>query len=75
MEINLWGHEKPNLEDVLKQRNDDIEFIENIEKEINKNDGNSEIQSKIKFLPALLSKMSQYISGIRNTEIGHRKLF
>ena len=26
-DINLMGHEKPNLEDALKQRNDDIEFI------------------------------------------------
>ena len=44
-DINLWGREKPNLKDALKQRKDDIEFIENIEKEINEINGNSEIQS------------------------------
>ena len=73
-DINLWGHEKPNLEEALRQRNEDIEFIKNIEKEINNIDADSEVQPKIKFLPTLLAKMTQYISGIRSTEIGHRKL-
>ena len=71
---NLWGHEKPNLEEVLQKRNEDIEFIDNIEKEINNIDGNSNIQPKIQFFPGLLAKISQYIPGIRSTEIGHRKL-
>ena len=73
-DINLWGHDKPNLENVLHKRNEDLEFIDYIEKEINNIDANSTIQLKIKFLPALLAKMSQYISGIRSTEIGHRQL-
>ena len=34
-DINLWGHEKPNLEHALKKRNEDLEFIDNIDKEIN----------------------------------------
>ena len=62
--INLWGHEKPNLEEALRQRNEDIEFIKNIEKEINNIDASSEVQPKIKFLPALLAKITLYISGI-----------
>ena len=55
-DIDLWGHEKPNLEHALKKRNEDLEFIDNIDKEINEIDGNSEIQHNIKLLPALLSK-------------------
>ena len=73
-DINLWGHEKPSLENVLCKRNENLEFIDNIEKEINNIDANSTIQLKIKFLPALPAKMSQYISGIRSTETGHRQL-
>ena len=73
-DINLWAHKKPNLEGALKKRNEELEFIAKIDKEINEIDGNSEIQPKIKMLPALLSKMSEYISWIRNTEIGHRTL-
>ena len=33
------------------------------------------MEFKANFLPVLLAKMTQYISGIWNTEIGHRKLF
>ena len=66
---NLWGHEKPNLED------EHIDFTENIKKQISEIDGSNEVQSKIKFLPGLLAKMTEYISGIRSTEIRHRKLF
>ena len=73
-DINLWGYDKPNLENAPCKRNEDLEFIDNIKKEINNIDTNSTIQPKIKFLPALLAKMSQYISGIRSTEIGHRQL-
>ena len=63
-DINLWGHEKPNLEEALWKRIEDLQFIENIEEEINNIDGQSELQPKIRFLPALLAKMSHYISGI-----------
>ena len=69
-DINLWGHEYPNLEDAKKKRDADLKFVDEIDENITE----GLCDKGLKMLPNLLSKISGYISRIRNMEIGHRKL-
>ena len=66
---NLWGHEYPNLEDAKKKRGADFKLVDEIDENITE----GLCDKGLKMLPKLLSKISGYISRIRNMEIGHGK--
>ena len=58
------------MEDAKKKRDADLKFVDEIDENITE----GLCDKGLKMLPNLLSKISGYISRIRNTEIGQRKL-
>ena len=69
-DINLWGLEKPSIEERKPQRNNDMAFIKCIENSIT-----CDLHNSATFkLPSVLSLMTSYLRDICDTELGHRRL-
>ena len=69
-DINLWGFEEPSIESHKQNQDKHIALIDKLQTKIVQKVENLEAEH----FESLLSMMSTYISEIRNTELGHKRL-